>query len=67
MIHDLDHLASLQRGPERYDYPTHDAYLLAWRTWRAIQRDNRPTQAEADISLAVRIDWVKRRTGQSGT
>ena len=27
--------------PRREDFPTHDAYLLAWYTWRAIQRDGR--------------------------
>jgi hypothetical protein len=39
--------------PDRYDYATHDEYLLAWYTWRAIRRDERPTRAEWLVQLGV--------------
>jgi hypothetical protein len=43
----------MTRQPDRYDYATHDDYLLAWNTWRAIERDSHLTHAEWRMQLGV--------------
>lgn len=39
--------------PRRGDYPTHDAYLLAWHTWRAVERDSRLSPEEYAVRGAA--------------
>lgn len=46
--------------PRREDFPTHDAYLLAWHTWRALQRDGRLNGEE----LAAAYDAKEERVRQ---
>jgi hypothetical protein len=45
--------------PRREDFPTHDAYLLAWYTWRAVQRDGRLTDEEMAAAYAVKEARVR--------
>jgi len=40
--------------PRREDFPTHDAYLLAWYTWRAIEREGRLNDEELAAAYAVK-------------
>lgn len=55
--------------PRREDFPDHDAYLLAWHTWRAIQRDGRLTGEELDAQFEVTEAHVLRvfRERRQGT
>lgn len=39
--------------PCREDFPDHGAYLRAWYTWRALQRDGQLTDAEREARLEV--------------
>jgi|tagenome__1003787_1003787.scaffolds.fasta_scaffold20953764_5 hypothetical protein len=45
--------------PRRQDFPTHDAYLLAWHTWRAIQQDGRLNSEELAAQWNVIEAFVK--------
>ncbi|MFI2761379.1 hypothetical protein ACH5A3_21295 [Streptomyces echinatus] len=46
--------------PRGEDFPDEDSYLLAWYTWRAIQRDGRFNTEE----LAVYYDTKEARVRQ---
>ena len=60
MGHSLDALAALPTL--RYeDYPTHDAYLLAWYTWRALRRDARLTDDELGAQFDVMVAHIRGR------
>lgn len=50
--------------PRRQDYPDHDAYLLAWQTWRAVQRDGRFNSEELDAYYKAKEDRVRQLFGQ---
>ena len=50
--------------PRREDFPTHDAYLLAWNIWRAIQRDERLTDDELNAQYAVKEARVRELFAQ---
>ncbi|WP_425244840.1 hypothetical protein [Streptomyces sp. NEAU-NA10] len=47
--------------PRYEDYPTHDAYLLAWYTWRALRRDERLTDEELTAQFEVTEQFIKAR------
>lgn len=49
------------RAPRREDFPTRDAYLLAWYTWRAIERDGRLTDQERAAQFEVTEAFIRRR------
>lgn len=49
----------MSEQPHREDFPTHDAYLLAWHTWRAIQRDGRLNDEELAAAYAVKEARVR--------
>ncbi|MFF7527319.1 hypothetical protein [Streptomyces pseudovenezuelae] len=49
--------------PRRDDFPSHDAYLLAWYTWRSIRRDSRLTDAESAAKYDVVERHVRKLTG----
>ena len=46
--------------PRRQDFPDHDAYLLAWYTWRALRRDGRLTDEERAARFEVQEAHVRR-------
>jgi hypothetical protein len=46
--------------PRREDFPTRDAYLLAWYTWRALQRDGRLNDEEVAAAYAVKEARVRQ-------
>lgn len=48
--------------PRYEDYPTHDDYLLAWHTWRALRRDERLTDEELAAQFEVIEQAIKSRT-----
>lgn len=48
-------------APRREDFTTHDAYLLAWYTWRALERDGRLTDEERGAQFEVTEAHVRRR------
>lgn len=50
--------------PRREDFPTHDAYLLAWHTWRAIQQDGRLNTEELAAAYAVKEARVRELFAQ---
>lgn len=49
------------QAPRREDFPTHDAYLQAWYTWRALERDGRLTDEERAAQFEVTEDHIRRR------
>lgn len=49
--------------PRRQDFPTHDAYLLAWYTWRALRRDGELTDEERAVQFEVKEAHVRRLFG----
>lgn len=54
----------MSEQPRREDFPTHDAYLLAWYTWRAIQRDGRLNDEELAAAYEVKEAYVRRLFGE---
>jgi hypothetical protein len=50
--------------PRREDYATHDAYLLAWYTWRATERDGRLTDEERTAQFEVTEAHIRQRFEQ---
>ena len=50
--------------PRREDFPTRNAYLLAWYTWRAIQRDGRLTDEERTAQFEVTEAHIRHRFAQ---
>ena len=42
----------------------HEEYEAAWRLWRALRRDERLTQPEADAQFEVIEQWVVERFTQ---
>ena len=46
--------------PRRQDYPDHDAYLLAWYTWRGIERDGWLTDEERAAQFEVQEAHIRR-------
>lgn len=46
--------------PRRQDFLTDAAYLLAWYTWRAIERDGRLTDEERAAQFEVKEAHVRR-------
>lgn len=48
--------------PQRDDFPDLEAYEQAFRLWRAIVRDGRPTNDELAASLAVALALVDRHS-----
>lgn len=52
--------------PRREDFATHDAYLLAWYTWRALRRDAELTDEERAVVLGIAEEHVHSRMGQPG-
>lgn len=46
--------------PRREDFPDHDAYLLAWYTWRSVRRDERLTDDERAAQFEVKEAHVRR-------
>lgn len=51
--------------PRRDDFPSHDAYLLAWYTWRSTRRDSRLTDAESEAKHDVVERHVRKLTGST--
>lgn len=51
--------------PLRGSYPTHEAYVLAWNTWRAQQRDGLLTADESAAKLVVTEQHVRARSGRT--
>lgn len=51
--------------PRREDFPTRDAYLLAWHIWRAIKRDGRLSPEEHAVRWAVVEELVRARLGDA--
>jgi hypothetical protein len=49
----------MSEQPRREDFPTHDAYLLAWYTWRALQRDGRLNDEELAAAYDVKEARVR--------
>lgn len=42
--------------PQRFDYPSHDAWLQAWYEWRAAMRDSQLSDDERDAKFEVMMD-----------
>lgn len=51
--------------PYRDDYPSHDAYLLAWYTWRAQRRDGELNPEENAAAFAVLEGHIRARCAGS--
>ncbi|MCZ7414300.1 hypothetical protein [Streptomyces sp. WMMC897] len=52
----------MQHGQPQYgDYPTQDAYLLAWYTWRALRRDAELNPQERAAQWPVIEDHIRAR------
>jgi hypothetical protein len=54
-----EELAARSEAPHLHAYPSKQAYLLGWHTWRALRRDGRLTTAEAEVQficLAERLE-----------
>lgn len=49
----------MSEQPRREDFPTRDAYLLAWYTWRAVQRDERLNDDELAAAYGVKEAHVR--------
>lgn len=56
----LDELAERTEPPHRYAYPDQPSYLFAWRLWRSLRRDARPTE---QLVRRWRITALARRLG----
>lgn len=46
--------------PRHEDFPTYRAYLLAWYTWRAFERDGRLTDEERAAQFEVKEAHIRR-------
>lgn len=57
----LTYAAEPSDEPRFDDYPSLEAYRLAWYTWRAIQRDERLNPEEHTIKWDVTEQAIKNR------
>jgi hypothetical protein len=53
--------AEASTEPRYDDYPTPEAYQLAWYTWRAVQRDGRLNPEEHAAQWDVIEDAIRNR------
>jgi hypothetical protein len=52
-------------APHRDDYPSYDAYIAAWHSWRIVRRDDRLNDEELAAKYDVIEEYVRHRAGQS--
>lgn len=59
----ITYAAEPSNEPHFDDYPSPEAYRLAWYTWRAIQRDGRLNPEEHAAQWDVIEDAITNRPG----
>lgn len=56
----VDELDQLSQSPDRFAYPSHEAYLIGWYTWRALRRDGRLNEAEYAVQSETVLAHAER-------
>lgn len=62
MVHHCTSMADeAGEEPLRYDYPTKQDYLVAWKTWRAVKRDwDLPQMARDQLGILLNTEAMAK-------